>query len=63
VAGAISPVEVSQMLRNLGFEAIRITRKERSEEIIKSWNVVQGAEQLVFSAYIEAKKPLDAKHA
>jgi hypothetical protein len=41
-----------------GFEHILITRKDNSEEIIEGWNVAPGAEQLVFSAYIRATKPL-----
>jgi len=48
---------VRQILNELGFEAISITRKDNSEEIIKGWNLGQGTEQMVFSAYIKAKKP------
>ena len=43
------------------FEHIVITRKDNSEEIIEGWNVAPGAEQLVFSAYIRASKPLEIR--
>jgi len=57
VSGAISPGEVKRILSDLGFQEIRITRKERSEEIIRAWNVAESAEKVVFSAYIQAVKP------
>jgi hypothetical protein len=46
------------MLSSLGFHEIDIVRKERSDEIIRSWNAGQGAEHRVFSAYVRAIKPL-----
>jgi hypothetical protein len=46
------------MLSSLGFQEVEIARKERSDEIIRSWNVGQGAEHRVFSAYVRALKPL-----
>lgn len=58
MAGAISPGEVEKILSNLGFKDIRILEKERSQEIIRGWNVAKGAEQVVFSAYVLAVKPL-----
>jgi len=57
VSGAISPDEVKKILSDLGFQGIAITDKTRSEEIIREWNVGEGAEKVVFSAYIEAAKP------
>jgi succinylarginine dihydrolase len=57
VSGAISPDEVKKTLSDLGFEQITISPKERSDEIIRSWNVVEAAEKVVFSAYIEAVRP------
>jgi hypothetical protein len=57
VSGAISPGEVRQILDGLGFESITITKKDNSEQIIKSWNVGEGTEFMVFSAYIKARKP------
>jgi len=57
VSGAISPDEVRQILNSLGFESITITKKDNSEQIIKSWNLGEGTELMVFSAYIQAGKP------
>jgi len=57
VAGAISPGEVEGILSGLGFQQIAIRQKERSEEVIREWNVAEGAENVVFSAYIQAVKP------
>jgi hypothetical protein len=47
---------VEGILSGLGFQQIAIRQKERSEEIIRGWNVAEGAENLVFSAYIQAVK-------
>jgi hypothetical protein len=58
VSGAISPVEVENILSELGFQNISIQRKNQSDKIIKSWNVGEGAESVVFSAYIQAVKPI-----
>jgi hypothetical protein len=49
---------VRQILIGLGFEDVSITKKENSEEIIKSWNFKEGTEHFVFSAYITATKPI-----
>jgi hypothetical protein len=57
VSGAISPDEVKTILSDLGFEKTAIIPKEQSEEIIRLWNVAEGAERAVFSAYIRAVKP------
>jgi len=57
VAGAISPGEVKKILSDLGFQEINIRPKEQSEKIIRDWNVGEGAENVVFSAYIQAVKP------
>jgi len=48
---------VRGILNGLGFEAVLITRKPNSEEIIKNWNFREGTEGFVFSAYITATKP------
>ena len=45
-----------QILDELGFEKTFIIRKDQSDLIIKSWNIGRGAENVVFSAYIGAKK-------
>jgi len=57
VAGAISPGEVKGILSCLGFQQITIRQKEQSEAIIRGWNVAEGAEKVVFSAYVQAVKP------
>jgi hypothetical protein len=57
VAGAISPGEAKRILSELGFEEVTIQAKEQSEKIIREWNVAEGAEKSVFSAYIQAVKP------
>jgi len=57
VAGAISPGEVKGILSDLGFQQINILSKEQSDQIIQNWNVAEGAEKVVFSAYILAVKP------
>jgi len=56
VSGAISPGEVKTILSNLGFRNITISRKEQSEDIIRGWNVTEGAEKVVYSAYVQAVK-------
>jgi arsenite methyltransferase len=57
VSGAISPGEVKKILSGLGFQSITISAKKQSEEIIRAWNVMESAEKVVFSAYIQAVKP------
>jgi hypothetical protein len=49
--------ELKRILEKAGFIDIAIEGKEKSEEIIKSWNFGEGVEKMVFSAYIKAKKP------
>jgi arsenite methyltransferase len=57
VSGAISPGEVEKILTGLGFKDITIRPKEQSKEIIRGWNISKGAEDIVFSAYVQAVKP------
>jgi hypothetical protein len=56
VSGAISPGEVKTILSDLGFKNITISRKEQSEDIIRGWSVTEGAEKVVYSAYVQAVK-------
>lgn len=49
--------ELKQILKKAGFTDIVIKAKDMSEEIIKGWNFGKGVENMVFSAYIQAKKP------
>lgn len=46
------------MLKDAGFSGIKITLKDNSKEIIKSWAPNTGIENYVASAMIEAVKPL-----
>jgi len=46
------------MLEAVEFTKIIIKDKEKSDEIIKGWNFGGGVENMVFSAYIKAQKPL-----
>jgi arsenite methyltransferase len=57
VSGAISPGEVKKIFTDLGFKNLSIKPKEQSKEIIRGWNITKGAEDIVFSAYVQAVKP------
>jgi hypothetical protein len=57
VSGAISPGEVKKILLDLGFQEISINPKEKSEDVIREWNIGESVEKIVFSAYIQAVKP------
>lgn len=50
--------ELKGMLEKAGFTDIVIRAKEKSDDIIKGWNFGEGVENMVFSAYIQAKKPI-----
>ena len=49
--------ELHTLLYNTGFTGITIQDKDNSDDIIKSWNFGEGVEKMVFSAYIQAKRP------
>ena len=49
--------ELTRMIEESGFVEVRIENKDNSDDIIRSWNFGAGVEQMVFSAYITAKKP------
>jgi len=49
--------ELWNLLSNAGFSDIVIEDKDNSDDIIKSWNFGEGIEKMVFSAYIQAKRP------
>jgi hypothetical protein len=48
--------ELRSMLEKTGFANIVIRDKEKSNDIIKNWNFGEGVENMVFSAYIQARK-------
>jgi hypothetical protein len=50
---------VKKILNDLGFQEISISHKEKSSEIIREWNIGEAAEKVVFSAYIQAVKPIN----
>lgn len=52
--------ELRDILSNAGFTGIVIEDKNNSDDIIKSWNFGEGTEKMVFSAYIQAKRPRTA---
>jgi ubiquinone/menaquinone biosynthesis C-methylase UbiE len=57
VSGAASTETVEKLLREAGFEMVRVTVKEESRAFIKDWLPGSGAEKYVASANIEAVKP------
>ena len=57
VAGAAGVEELETMLRDAGFENIRIRPKDTSREFIRDWLPGSNAVDCVVSATIEATKP------
>ena len=57
IAGAEYVGDIENMLKNAGFENIRMIPKDNSKEIIKSWVPDKNAEEFVASYIIEADKP------
>jgi arsenite methyltransferase len=56
VAGAASVDELETMLRDAGFEQIRIQPKDVSKEFIRTWTTGRNAADYVVSSTIEAVK-------
>lgn len=57
VSGAATIAELEEMLRESGFEQIRIEPQDASREMIREWVPGHGVEDYVVSATIEAVKP------
>ena len=57
VAGAASVDELEKILRDSGFEQIRIQPKDVSKEFIRTWTTGRNAADYVASSTIEAVKP------
>jgi arsenite methyltransferase len=57
ISGAATIDELEGMLREVGFEHIRIQPKDASREMIREWIAGRGVEEYVLSASIEAVKP------
>ena len=49
--------ELKKTLENAGFVDLAIQDKDNSDDIIRSWGFGRGVEKMVFSAYIQARKP------
>jgi ubiquinone/menaquinone biosynthesis C-methylase UbiE len=59
VGGAATIDDTEKMLKEVGFQDIKITAKDESRELIRQWdpNKSNNAGDYVVSAYIEAVKP------
>jgi SAM-dependent methyltransferase len=57
IAGAVSPEEMAALLRETGFQDVRVTPKEDSRELIKEWDPGKKLEDYVVSVSVEAIKP------
>ena len=57
ISGASQVEELEQYMKNAGFIDISITPKDDSAEFIREWAPGRSIEELVISAYIQAKKP------
>lgn len=57
VAGTAETSVIESMLRDAGFQSVRVTVNEASREVIAEWVPGSGAERYVASATIEAIKP------
>ena len=55
VSGAALVAEVEGMLRDAGFEHVRVDLKSNSDALVQGWS--PGAETLVASALIRGTKP------
>jgi len=49
--------ELMDILTRAGFRDIKISEKQNSDEVIRSWKFGEGVEKMVVSAYIGAVKP------
>ncbi len=57
MAGASPMLDIEDMLKNAGFEEIRIEPKNKSGEFLRDWVPHGDIENYIVSATIEAKKP------
>lgn len=57
ISGASSIIEVEEMLRDAGFENIKLKPKDESRDFIRDWAPGSKVENYVVSATIEASKP------
>lgn len=59
VGGAATIDETEDMLKQCGFQDIKITKKDESRALISEWAPGSNAGDYVVSAYIEAVKPIN----
>jgi len=59
VGGAATIDDTEEMLKQCGFQDIRITTKDKSRALISEWAPGSNAGDYVVSAYIEAVKPIN----
>ena len=57
VGGAATIADTEKMLKETGFQDIKISPKDESRELIRAWAPGQNAGDYIVSAYIEAIKP------
>ena len=57
IGGAATVEDTEALLKEAGFEGIRITPKNESQELIREWMPGSNVGDYVVSAYIEAVKP------
>ena len=57
ISGAATIDDLEEMLREAGFEGIRIGPKEESREFVREWVPGRNLEQYIVSAAIEAVRP------
>jgi arsenite methyltransferase len=63
IAGSATVAELESMLREAGFEAIRVEPRDESREMISQWVPGSRAEEYILSATIQAVKPGDLAQA
>lgn len=59
VGGAVTIDETKKMLKQSGFQNIKVSKKEISRDLISQWAPSSNAGDYVVSAYIEAVKPVN----
>jgi arsenite methyltransferase len=60
LSGATPLDQLEPMLRDLGFEDVRVEVRRESSEVIRDWLPGSGAERFVASAAIQARRPSGA---
>ena len=58
VAGAETIDRMERTVRDARFDAVRITPKDQSRELIREWVPGRQLEDYVVSVYVEGKKPI-----